>query len=232
MTELLIKLEKIFVSNSLLGLVISYAAGVVASFSPCVYPLIPITLGIVGAAATNSKLKGFSLSFIFVLGMCCTYTFLGVLAALTGMLISSFFIHPITYAVLGLIFIFLSLSVWGIITLPFLSFSPNYKAKQNWLSLFILGIISGLAFIPCNFPVLGGILSLISLKKNVGYGALALFLFSLGFSTLLLIIGTFSALMPRLPKSGSWLIRIKQILGLILLVIGGYFLFKSLGMLL
>jgi len=99
------------------------------------------------------------------------------------------------------------------------------------VSVFILGAISGFTIIPCNFPVLGAILSLISLEKNVLYGGTALFLFSLGYGTILVILGTFSSLIKKLPASGPWLTIVHKFLGLIFLIMGCFFLFKLIALL-
>ncbi len=111
------------------------------------------------------------------------------------------------------------------INLPFWP-GCTYKVKGSLFSVFILGMISAFAFIPCNFPVLGPILSLISIKQNIVWGAVALFLFSLGQGTLLIVLGTFASLIQKLPKQGLWLIIIKRILSATLALVGIYFIIK------
>ena len=228
MLHLLLELEEIFKSSYLLGLGASFLAGVLVSVSPCIYPLIPITLGIVGAESASTKLRGFFISLVFVLGVACIYTVLGIISAAFGILLGKFFVNPITYLILSIIFLILGLCLLeGIkINIPFFSF--NYEASKNkeFFSIFVLGAISGLAIIPCNFPVLGAILSIISLKRNIAYGGLALFLFSLGYGVILIVLGTFTALIRKLPKQGLWLIITKKVLGAVLLGAAIYFLFK------
>ncbi len=207
-------------------MLVSFLAGFLASFSPCIYPLIPITLGIVGSASEASRSKGFLLSSVFVLGICTIYSILGVISAFFGLLLGTFFINPITTFILAIIFIVLGLSFMGVINLkiPFLSFAHQPDPKKGLLSLFALGIVSGFAMIPCNFPVLFSILNLISSKKNVIYAAVALFIFSLGYGLILIILGTFSSLIRKLPKQGKWLIIIKCFLGLIIIGVGIWYL--------
>jgi len=225
--HLLPELDKLFQGASpLLGLVISFLAGVVASFSPCLWPLIPITLGIVGITATTSRLKGFFISIVFVFGIAVFNTILGVFAASLGIFLNRFFNNPFTFIFLGGIFILLGLSFLGIIKINLFSLSYNYTPKQTILSVFILGCISGLANIPCNFPVLGSILSLVSLKKDVVYAAAALFLFSLGYGATLVILGTFTSLITKLPKESKWLSAIRKIMGMVIIGMGIYFITK------
>lgn len=226
--QLLINLEKVFTASAALGLGASFLAGILVSFSPCIYPLIPITLAIVGVESASTRLRSFSISVVFVLGICFVYTILGIVSAFLGKLLGAFFINPITYLVLTLILLFLGISSLAgfTINIPFFSFNYDSSKPKEFFSIFILGSVSALGIIPCSFPVLGAILSLISLKQNIVYGGLALFLFSLGYGTLLIILGTFAGLIRKLPKQGQWLIIVKRISGLVLISMGVYFLLQ------
>lgn len=279
----LIDLEKIFNSSPLLGLGASFLAGLLVSFSPCIMPLIPITLSIVGATSASSRLRGFFISLIFVLGVATTYTILGVIASFFGIFLGKILDNFLTYSILALLFfifgLYLTGRIFGIIVsiscviigilyfflakisalqtitfysynnliliagflalgfvlsrgikLNFLSFSHNYSPKATAVSVFILGLLSGLAIIPCNFPVLGAILSVISLKKDALYGAVALFLFSLGYGIILIALGTFTSLINRLPKQGFALIVIRKFLGVVLILTGMYFLSRFIAL--
>ncbi len=223
-------LETIFNSSPGLGLGVSFLAGVLVSFSPCIFPLIPITLGVVGATAVNSRAKGFLTSAVFVLGIALIYTILGVAAALFNVVLEKFFVNPVTYIFLGLFFFAMGLSLLGFIKINFFSFTHNYTHKPTYPSIFLLGLISGLSIIPCNFPVLGSILTLISLKKDVAYGAVALFLFSLGYGSILIILGTFTSLVAKLPKRSKIAIIIHRFVGIMMLLVGVYFFLKFISM--
>jgi len=232
LNQWLIGLENFFTPATFLGLGASFLAGVLASFSPCMLPLIPITLGVVGAVSASTKVRGFLVSLSFVLGISVIYTALGIISAFFGVLLSTLFINPITYIILAIIFFLLSANSLGLvrINLPF-SVNCTYKAKGSLVSVFILGMISAFALIPCNFPVLGAILSLISVNRSVIYGGLALFLFSIGQGILLIILGTFTGLIQKLPKQGLWLIIIKKCLSVVLALVGVYFIIKFIQLL-
>ena len=232
MPHLLLELEEIFKTSPFLGLGVSFLAGILVSFSPCIYPLIPITLGVVGAESALTKLKGFFISLTFVLGIAFVYTILGIISSFFGILLGTFLANPTTYLVLTIIFIILGLSLLGGIKINIPFFAFNYECSENkeFFSIFILGMVSGLAIIPCNFPVLGAILSLISLRKSVLYGGIALFFFSLGYGAILIVLGTFTALIRKLPKQGSWLIITKRVFGVILVATGIYFLLKFIAL--
>jgi len=227
LNDWLINLGNFFTPSTFLGLGASFLAGILASISPCILPLIPITLGVVGAVSALTRLRGFLISLSFVLGLSIVYTILGVVSSFFGMLLGTFFINPITYIVLAIIFFLLSAVSLGLIriNLP-LSLGCTYKVKGSLISVFILGMVSAFALIPCNFPVLGAILSLISAKQSIVYGALALFLFSLGQGAPLIVLGTFTGLIQKLPKQSLWLIIIKKSLSVILALVGVYFIVK------
>ena len=225
--NILIRLQELFLDSSLSGLIISYLAGLAISFSPCAYPLIPITLGVIGAASTSTRSKGFFLSLAFTLGIALVYTVLGIISSLLGIILSSFFVNPVTYLALGVVFLLAAGFYSGLLKLRFAAFrQKTVSNKQGLAAVFVLGMISALAIIPCNFPVLGAILALISSKQNLIYAALCLFLFSIGYGTLFIVLGTFSSLIRRLPKQGFWLIIVKSILVLIFILIGVYFILK------
>jgi thiol:disulfide interchange protein DsbD len=222
----LLNLEKFFNASPLSGLAASFLAGIVVSFSSCIYPLIPITLSILGVAQANSRLKSFSVSLVFVLGIATIYTTLGVIASLLGIFLGNFFNNPFTYILLSTVLLALGFSLVGLIKINLFSFYYNYSPKTEGFSVFILGLVSGLAVIPCNFPVLGSILSLISLKRDVLYGGFALFLFSLGYGLILIVLGTFTSLIRKLPKQGMWLIIIKKAMGVVLITMSIHFFLK------
>lgn len=226
--QILINLDRLFNTSSGFGLIISFVAGVLAGFSPCIYPLIPITLGVIGKFCTSTKLHSAFVSLIFVLGVATLYTGLGVIASLAGLFLASFIVNPITYFILFLIFFVLGLSEYGFFSLPLAFFSVNYPQvnSRNLFSLFILGIISGLAMIPCNFPVLFSILDMIAAKRNIVYGGVALFIFSLGYGTLLIFFGIFGSLIRTLPKHPFWSIIAKNLIASVLIAVSIYFLYK------
>jgi thiol:disulfide interchange protein DsbD len=226
--EFIINLEKFITLHSWWGPGISFLAGILASLSPCIYPLIPITLGVIGAYSVSSKRKGFVLSSIFVLGLALTYTSLGVISAALGIFLGKIMVNPFTYSLVGIFLLFLGLSLFDIVKIPFFSFNLNHKKRGSLFSIFIAGIISGLAIIPCIFPVLGAILGVISLKRDILYGGVNLFSFSLGYGVILLILGTFTSLISKLPKHGVWTIIIKKCIGIILLVTAFYFFIRAL----
>ena len=205
-----------------------FLGGILVSFTPCIYPLIPISAGYIGIRAGGSKLKGFLLSVSYVSGMALTYSVLGLLASLTGTIFGRVSSHPATYFAVGIIVILFGLSMLDlfIIPLPQIIKLPSVK-KQGYFSAFLLGLSSGLIASPCLTPVLGSILAYLAAKSNLLYAVTLLFTFAYGMGFLLILVGTFSAVLVNLPKSGKWLVYIKRFSAFILIGVGVYFLYTG-----
>ncbi|MBD3246640.1 MAG: hypothetical protein GF333_06460 [Candidatus Omnitrophica bacterium] len=231
--HILASLEQAFRDASFLtGVGISYLAGVASNFFGCSYALIPVVLGVIGVASVTSRLKGFFISFLFVLGMCIVYTAIGIAAAWTGTLFQALMLNPLIYLVLAGVFLGCAASLAGIVKIRLPLFSFQYIPKRKSVfSLILLGMVSGLGIVPCNSYVLIPILSLIGVERNLFYGGAALFFFSLGQGTLVIVLGTFTSLIRRLPKSGSWLIIIHKILAAVLCIGGLMYLWRFFALL-
>ncbi|HVO67651.1 MAG TPA: cytochrome c biogenesis protein CcdA [Syntrophales bacterium] len=208
----------------------AYVGGVFMSFTPCMYPIAPITVAFIGAHGSGSKLKGLLLSVIYVLGMSVTYASLAAIAALTGMLFGQIQTNPWTYFIVANICILMGLSMLEVFMLPVRAPSFLTKVrpeKRGIIASFFVGALSGLVMGPCTAPVLAVLLSFVAKSQNIIFGISLLFVFALGMGTLLIILGTFTGLLTSLPKSGMWMTRISHIAGWILLAMGEYFLIQA-----
>lgn len=214
----------------LLALAASYLGGVLVSFTPCVYPLIPITVSYIGAQGKASRTSGFFLSVLYVLGTSIAYTTLGIIAGLTGAFFGSVQTNPWVNLVMANIFILMGLSMLDVFSLPmprFLSGQLFNPGRKGYLGAFLLGIASGLIMSPCSVPVLAVLLSYVATRQNIPFGMALLFVFSFGMGTLLILMGTFTGLLTSLPRSGPWMVRIKKLFGVIFIAIGEYFLVNT-----
>ena len=216
-------------SGNIFDYFIVFWAGVLVSFSPCVYPVMPLTAGFIGGLNTKgTRLMGFLISLVYVLGLAITYCVLAIFASLSGKVFGQFQNHPAIFLIVGNILIFFALAMLDVVPLPTLglNFQNKIRPKNIWMVL-LFGMACGLVVGPCTAPILGALLVYVASKQNILYGASLLFVFSYGVGASLILIGTFSGLLSRLPKSGPWLIRVKQFCGIILLIAGEYFLIQA-----
>ena len=201
------------------------------SFSPCVYPLVPMTLSFIDAEAEAgaSRLRGLFLSLIYVLGLAVTYSLLGIIASLTGRLFGQISTHPVSLLIVGNACIIAGLSFLDVFHIHFTKIALQNKVKKRggYVAAFFFGLTSGLVVGPCTAPALGTALVYVASRQNVFYGASILFVFAYGVGFLLILVGTFSSFLLSLPKPGNWLLRMKKICGYFLIATGEYFLIKA-----
>jgi thiol:disulfide interchange protein DsbD len=209
-----------------------YLAGVLISFTPCIYPVIPITVAVIGARGGGSKGRGFVLSLIYVTGMAATYTILGAIAALSGRLFGEIQSSPWTYFLIGNLCIFMGLSMLGVfafsIRMPaFVTWGQVRGRTKGLTGSFLMGAASGLVMGPCAAPALAVVLGYAATRQNLMFASSLMFVFAFGMGTLLILVGTFAGLLAAIPKSGAWMTRISRIFGWILLGTGEYFLINA-----
>jgi len=209
----------------------SFAGGLLTSFTPCVYPLIPITSSFVTAQNIDkgSRSKAFLLSLFYVIGVSLVYAFLGVFAAMTGQFFGELSTHPVSQLIVGNIMILLGLSMLDVFFLQapaFLRNSENRKVRGFGGAL-LVGMVSGLVVAPCTAPPLGVLLAFVATTKSAVLGGSLLFVFAFGMGALLLLVGTFSGFLGVLPKSGAWMVKIKKAIGFSMILVGEYFIFKA-----
>ena len=221
-------IEQVIQTNPFLAIALIFVAGVGVSFTPCVYPVIPLTLGYIGARSVGSRWKALSLSLVYVLGMALTYAVLGAFAALTGQLFGRIGSSHWTYLVVASVCLLLGLSMLGVFELPQLPIpGAASQKKQGYFGAFLVGIFSGLIVGPCTAPVLAAVLVYVGSQQNVLYGFMLLFAFGYGVGFLMILLGTFTGLVSSLPKSGKWLERVKQAFGWLLILTAGYLFVKA-----
>jgi len=216
--------------SAILAFVAAYLGGVVISFTPCTYPLIPVTVGIIGAQGASSKLRGFLLSLFYVLGLAVTYAALGAVAALSGRLFGQMQTTPLVYFIMANIFLIMGLSMLDVfkISIPIPQKVMKYSGgKKGFVTSFLLGAASGFVIGPCTAPVLAVLLGYVALQTNLVMGIGLLFVFALGMGTLLILVGTFAGFIASLPRSGAWMTVITRAFGIILIGAAEYFLYTA-----
>jgi len=195
--------------------------GILTSFTPCIYPLIPITMMVLGSNDDRPLPYRFSMSLLYVLGIAITYAALGVFAAASGGLFGSFAGHPVVLAVMSITFLLMGLSLFGLFEIKtpaiFEKHLKKYEKTSGPLGTFISGCLAGVIAGPCVGPILVGILAYIAHQRDLVLGFFLLFIFALGFGLLFIALGTFIHLKEKLPKSGAWMVLVKYFIGLIMI---------------
>jgi thiol:disulfide interchange protein DsbD len=200
------------------------AGGFVVSLTPCVYPMVAVTVSVFGAREAKSRWEGAALSGAFVLGIVAMFVPLGVVAGLTGSIFGSVLQSRWVVVSMAALFLLLAASLFGAFELALPSALTNRLATLGGIGYrgaFLLGLACGLIASPCTGPVLTGILTWIAKTKSAPLGALAMGAFALGLGTPFFAVGAFAV---QLPKSGRWMVHVKSILGVALVVVALYFL--------
>ncbi len=222
--------EHVLAQTPLLAYPVVYAAGVLTSFTPCVYPMIPITVGLVGGMSAGSRLRGFLLSVSYVVGLSITYAILGAMAALTGSFFGQVATDPWVNLAVGVLIILLGsamLGAWEIRVPTVLVPRAGGGAAKGWLGALLVGATSGFVAAPCTAPALGAVLAYVATRRSVVFGTSLLFTFAVGMGTLLVIIGTFAGVVRNLPRAGTWMDRVRKAFGWLMVAVGVYFVFHA-----
>lgn len=209
---------------------LAFVGGVLSSFTPCVYPMIPITAAVVSSYSINkSRWSSFFISLVYISGLAAVYAALGFFAAITGKMFGQLAVNSWINIIVGSIIVILSLSMFDLfnITLPIYLQNSIRPARKGVIGVFILGMASGFVAAPCTAPPLAVLLTYIGTRSEVVLGVTSMLAFSLGMSMVLLLIGTFTGMVSRLPKSGKWMLRVKYLIGLVLLLTGIYFYYQA-----
>ena len=206
----------------MLELLQAYVFGFLSSLTPCVFPLIPITISLFGARETQSKLRGFLLGVSYVLGIAVTYTVLGMVSAKLGFVFGSFLGDPWVISAICLFLFLLTLNTLDLLEFSFLS-KLQTKASavggKGFTGAFLMGTASGLVAAPCIGPALVIILTKAAQSQSITWGASLLFSYSIGLGTIFIFLATFSNLIGKLPKSGNWLNGVKFLLATLLVLV-------------
>lgn len=203
--------------------------GLAVSLTPCVYPMIAVTVSIFGAKQAQSRTQAMLLSLSFVLGIAGMLVPLGVIVGLGGGMFGAVLQSRAIIIAISALFVLMAASMFGAFELTLPSSLNNKLAELGGIGYkgaFVLGWVCGLIATPCTGPVLTGILAWIAAKQSASLGALAMSAFSLGLGTPFFLVGAFAM---QLPKSGRWMVHIKSVLGIALLIVALYLLNNSFG---
>jgi thiol:disulfide interchange protein DsbD len=216
----------------LVAMLLLFGAGVLTSLNPCIYPMIPITLGVItgtsrGAnAAPPPRRRVIGLTLTYVLGLALFYAMLGLLAGLSGSLFGAVASSPWARFAVGNVLLVFGLAMLDVfpITIPQrVSAWAGSLGGGSYPAVFLLGATSGIVAAPCGAPAFAAVLTWVASSQNGVLGFFYLFSFSIGMTALLALVGVFSGALTILPKAGGWMTWIKKAAGVVLLIMAEYY---------
>ncbi len=207
------------------ALLVVFGWGLLLNLTPCVYPMIPLTVGFFGGQAAGQGRRVFGLAALYVLGMATMYSALGVAAALSGRLFGAALQSPWVLVGVALVLATLALSMFGLydIQMPS-SWMQKAGARSGAAGAYAMGLLVGVVAAPCIGPVVLALLAFVAARQDAAFGFLIFFVMSLGLGLPYLFLAAFSGSLSRLPRAGIWMEGIKKIFGWILLAMSAYFL--------
>lgn len=209
-------------------LLLVFILGMLLSLTPCIYPMIPITIGVLQSQGSTSFGRNVAVALSYTLGIATTFALFGLIASFTGPIYGYLLGNPFFVLFLVAILGYLGFSMLGLYDMHIPSFLQSSSSQSNnsgsLVSAFLFGAASGTIASPCVSPGLVLLLSIVATMANPFLGFLLLFVFGFGLSTPLLIIGTFSSSLSMLPRAGMWMVEIKRFFGFLLLGMCVYYL--------
>jgi thiol:disulfide interchange protein DsbD len=204
-----------------------FILGLSLNLTPCIYPMLTITLSLFRSSDAKSHGQSFLRALVYVSGITVMFTLIGVLAALTGEFFGLFLQNFWVLLVMSLFIIVLSLSMFGLYTFRFPSWmipQRGMPSGKTFVEFFLSGLLVGIVAAPCVGPVVLSLLTAVSQTGDAVYGAVCFLILSLGMGSPYLALGAFSGLLKKLPKSGAWLIWFERLLGVVLFSFGCFYL--------
>ncbi|MBU1114582.1 MAG: protein-disulfide reductase DsbD [Bacteroidetes bacterium] len=212
-------------SGLLLSILFVFLGGLALNLTPCVYPLIPITIGYFGGQSEGKTSKLFVLGVLYVLGMALTYSVVGVVTAMSGAIFGTLLQNPIVIIVIAAIFVVLALSMFGLyeIKAPDSLITKAGGARTGIFGAFFMGLTMGIVAAPCIGPFVLGLVTYVAAKGDVFYGFIMFFFLAVGLGVPYLFLAIFSGRIKSLPRAGFWMEGVRNIFGFILIGMAIYF---------
>jgi thiol:disulfide interchange protein DsbD len=209
----------------LLQLAIVFLAGLALNLTPCVYPLIPITIGFFAAQRGDRRSRAWLLAGVYVLGMSVTYSALGVTAALTGRLFGAALQSPWVVGVIVVVLLVLAASMFGAWELRVPAWATRVSGGRSGAGgALVMGLVVGLVAAPCIGPFVLGLLTYVGQRQDPWLGFVLFFALSLGLGLPYLVLAVSTKALERLPNSGAWMVGVRQVFGVLLVALAGHFL--------
>ena len=218
--------------DPLLAAIVLFGAGVLTSLTPCIYPMIPVTAGIIGGSAGEGASRGrvAALTAAYVVGLAALYATAGLIAGLSGTLFGTISASWWSRALIAVLLALFGMAMLELIPVPVPRRLLGWAASRKGGSIpavFVLGASSGLVAAPCGAPAFAAVLTWVTTTGSGTLGFIYLFTFSLGMTALLVLVGLSTGWASRLPRAGAWTAWVKRAGGVILLGMSLYYFYAA-----
>ena len=218
--------------NPLAAVALLFVAGLVTSLNPCIYPMIPITAGTLAGvnAQGRTRRRTVGLTVTYVSGLALFYALHGMIAGMSGSLFGTIGASFWARLVIGNLLLVFALAMLEVIPVRLptrLAAWAGGLGGGSYPAVFLLGATSGLVAAPCGAPAFAAVLTWVATTRSALLGFIYLFIFSLGMSALLVVVGLFSGTLSALPRAGAWMAWIKKAAGVVLLLMSEYYFVKA-----
>ena len=220
-------------TNPLSAIPLLFVAGLLTSLTPCVYPMIPITVALVGQESVGTRThrwRPLFLTLSYVTGLAMVYALLGVIAGMSGTIFGTISSNPWLYFLQANVLLLAGLFMLDVFTFTLPASTMEWATRVgrggHYGGAFAMGSVSGLVAAPCGAPVMAAVLTWVTRTQSAVLGFIYLFVFSLGMCALLVAVGVSSGSAARLPRAGAWMLRVKRIFGLVMIGVAEYYLIK------
>jgi len=211
-----------------------FGAGLVTSLNPCIYPMIPITAGTLAGVDVQGRTRRrtVGLTLTYVTGLALFYAVLGLIAGLTGSLFGTIGSSPWARLAIGNVLLVFALAMLDVIPIRLPARLAAWAGSLgggggSYPAVFLLGATSGIVAAPCGAPAFAVVLTWVATTQSAVLGFVYLFVFSLGMTALLVVVGLFSGTLAALPRAGAWMAWIKRAAGVVLLLMAEYYFVKA-----
>lgn len=209
-----------------------FLGGILLNLTPCVYPMIAVTMAIFGARAGDPKARVLGRSILYVLGMATMYTALGVFAGLTGSLFGGILQSVWVRVGIAAFMLVLALGMFGAYTLqapPALANALGGTSRTGAIGIYLSGLVVGIFAAPCVGPVVLFLLAMVGERQDALFGAVSFFTLALGLGSPYILLAFSTGLLAKMPRSGGWMEWVKHVFGVILLGVAAWYLILALA---
>lgn len=219
-------------ASPLLALGTLFGAGVLTSLTPCVYPMIPITVSVIAGTAREGQSRGrtVAMTLTYAVGLATLYALLGTIAGVSGTLFGTVSASPWALGAIGNLLLLFALAMLDVLPVPVprrLMAWAGSREGGSYGAVFVLGATSGVVAAPCGAPAFAVVLTWVAATQAGLMGFVYLFVFSMGMTALLVVVGLFSGTLTLLPRSGRWMVWVKRAAAVLMIAMAEYYFIRA-----